>query len=437
MYKFCRMNRRQGYLPLNRGGGFDARTNALRRAAAAITSEMSRRYDGGNSTTRQRSDQALHFKEFERDVRYNSKVRDDNGRLIMYNNGRDRYCDTCSEATSIFKPNLSAVHHRHEDSAAWRCSVPNSSGKYPCHTCKVSYHSYDIAAFNCRWTGGRLPVLATSSTLFNWQGARHRTRYDGDPFHIERISVAGATVRNIAHAIDVAYFNLGKPIDLLICAGINDIIRGHSAIEIMCDLVMLEEALETRLPTSTMAICTLPLPPMICQLPGDLSWRPASFVNRLDTLIELNLRIVRHNQRNSRRLQRPTDTAPTFHTRGLRTRYRSSRNQFGPRNLLGSVLGHRHNNWRESNPHNMLHLNETIVCSMGRATVSYFSAFYGLIPRTPRFNPRMRSSGTRRVRSSDGNVHYEHLDNDNGMETDHHEQPPSDGLSEAVKTLKI
>ena len=85
----------------------------------------------------------------------------------------------------------------------------------------------------------------------------------------------------------------------------------------------------------------------------------------------------------------------------------------------------------------MLHLNETIMCSMGRATVSYFSAFYGLIPRTPRFNPSMRSSGTRRVRSSDGNVHYEHLDNDNGMETDHHEQPPSDGLSEAVKTLKI
>ena len=89
-------------------------------------------------------------------------------------------------------------------------------------------------------------MLATSSTLYNWQGARHRTRYDGDPFHIERISVAGATISNIAHAIDVAYFNLGKPIDLLICAGINDIIRGRSAIEIMCDLVMLEEALETR-----------------------------------------------------------------------------------------------------------------------------------------------------------------------------------------------
>ena len=78
---------------------------------------------------------------------------------------------------------------------------------------------------------------------------------------------------------------------------------------------------------------------------------------------------------------------------GLRTRYRSGRNQIGPRNLLGSVLGHHHhNNWREPNPHNMLHFNETIMCSMGRATVSYFTAFYGLIPRTPRINPRMRRS---------------------------------------------
>ena len=121
--------------------------------------------------------------------------------------------------------------------------------------------------------------------------------------------MAGATISNIAHAIDVAYFNLGKPIDLLICVGINDIICGRSAIEIMCDLVLLKEALETRLPTSTIAICTLPLTPMICQLPSDLSWQPAGLVNRLDTLIELNHRIVRHNQRNSRRLQRPTDTA--------------------------------------------------------------------------------------------------------------------------------
>ena len=85
----------------------------------------------------------------------------------------------------------------------------------------------------------------------------------------------------------------------------------------------------------------------------------------------------------------------------------------------------------------MLHLNEAIVCSMGRATVSYFTAFYGLIPRTPRFNPRMRSSGTRRVRSSEGIRHHDHLDNNNDMETDQQEQPPSNGLSEAVQTLRI
>ena len=83
----------------------------------------------------------------------------------------------------------------------------------------------------------------------------------------------------------------------------------------------------------------------------------------------------------------------------------------------------------------MLHLNKTSMCSMGRATVSYFTDFYGLLPRTPRINPRMRRSGNRQVRSNGGSRHHDPLDN--FMETDHHERPPFDGLSEALKTLGI
>ena len=85
----------------------------------------------------------------------------------------------------------------------------------------------------------------------------------------------------------------------------------------------------------------------------------------------------------------------------------------------------------------MLHLNETIMCSMGRATVSFFTAFYGLNPRSPRNNPRMRRSSNQQVRSNGGRRHYDSLDNDNFMETDQHERSPSDGLSEAVKALRI
>ena len=189
----------------------------------------------------------------------------------MVDDGSARYCSSCSESTSLFKPRLQVIRHRHEDSAAWRASISNSSHKYPCHTCKVSYHSFDITCFNKFWTGGRIPVLATASTLFQWQGARHRTGYEGDPLHVERVSVAGATVQILGHAIANNYFKLGIPIDLLVCCGLNNISQGRSAFEIMSDYVMLQEAVQWNLPTSTLILCTLPLPPRLCRFPGDIA----------------------------------------------------------------------------------------------------------------------------------------------------------------------
>ena len=50
-------------------------------------------------------------------------------------------------------------------------------------------------------------------------------------FHIERVSVAGATVRSLAHAVEVDYFNLWIPLDLLICVGLNDFIKERSALK--------------------------------------------------------------------------------------------------------------------------------------------------------------------------------------------------------------
>ena len=122
----------------------------------------------------------------------------------------------------------------------------------------------------------------------------------GDPFHIERVPLAGARVRDLGHAL-VGYFGLGFPVDILIICGLN---------EIMCDFAMLQEAVELNLPTSTITLATLPLPPKWGRFPGDNSFRPHNFVNKLKILVDLNMAILRFNARNSRRLQRPTDLAP-------------------------------------------------------------------------------------------------------------------------------
>ena len=117
---------------------------------------------------------------------------------------------------------------------------------------------------------------------------------------MERVSVYGATIKEIGHAISFHYFDLGAPVDILLVAGLNDVAAGRSAIEIMCDLTMLLEAIQVNLPGSTLSVATVPLPPKLCRLRGDRSWRPASFVDRTSTLVSLNARIIHFNRVNAR-----------------------------------------------------------------------------------------------------------------------------------------
>ena len=380
---FYRMYWRHGIhlnVPITRGGGADLRATAQ---PLGVYTELT-----GQERERQQYqaciDHALFFKNRERRIRDGMKERDRDGLLIIWNDGTERYCSICSESISVFKPEPAIARHRHEDSADWRAGILNDSHLYPCHTCHRSPHTFDIAGLNTPWTGGRIPIMATSSTLYQWQGPRHRTGYTGDPFHIERVSVAGARVRDLGHALSVGYFGLGIPVDILIICGLNDVDQGRSAHEIMCDFAMLQEAVEMNLPTSTITIATLPLPPKLCRFPGDNTFRPHDFVNKLNILVDLNMAILRFNARNSRRLQSPTDLAPTYHTRGLKTRYGAGRRQIGPRNLLETVTAHKFSSWRERIPFRMLHLNEMTMLSMGKAGVQFFKAFYGLIPRIPR-----------------------------------------------------
>ena len=352
---------------VNRGGAVDVRRSAIRCAALA---------HGSN-----RDFESAVFKEKELSVRGAKKSKDDHGRLIIANDGSKLYCSVCSEFVSIFCPTQRLRRHKHEDSALWRSSIFNSSTRYPCHTCANPSHSFNIVELNRPWTCGRIPVIATSSTLYQFQGRRDISGYRGDPIHVERVSVCGATIKEIGHAICYNYFDLGAPVDILLIAGLNDVAAGRSAIEIMCDLTMLLEAIQVNLPGSTLSVSTLPLPPKLCRLRGDRSWRPASFVDRTSTLVSLNARIINFNRVNARSVGAPLDMAPRYHTRGLRTRLPWHRLPADPHNMLRNVLGHRYAHWRENHPHSMLHLSSRVKLSMGRAAIKFFLAFYGVIRR--------------------------------------------------------
>ena len=162
---FYRMYWRHGIhlnVPITRGGGADLRATAQ---PLGVYTELT-----GQERERQQYqaciNHALFFKNRERRIRDGMKERNRDGLLIIWNDGTERYCSICSESISVFKPEPAIARHRHEDSADWRAGILNDSHLYPCHTCHRSPHTFDIAGLNTPWTGGRIPIMATSSTLY-------------------------------------------------------------------------------------------------------------------------------------------------------------------------------------------------------------------------------------------------------------------------------
>ena len=174
-----------------------------------------------------------------------------------------RYCRTCSETTSMVRTELDVpVLHSHHSSLAYRLNAQTVDrwGNYHCITCEEGWHSY--------LAGYRYPVLATSSTLNGWQGRRDLNGYRGDSLHLDVVAIPGGWVQDVHHAVIAEYRLLGHPIDLIIVAGLNNLMAGQPPILVMDELQRFKEDVLS-ISGSSVGICTLPMPPSMSVLPGD------------------------------------------------------------------------------------------------------------------------------------------------------------------------
>ena len=124
---------------------------------------------------------------------------------------------------------------------------------------------------------------------------------------------------------------------------------------------------------STFAVSTIPLAPSITKLENDCYnlIKP----NMTEDIIELNDLIMNLNAEPGQKID--AGRAPRFHTWGLcSTRAPKT---VGPRNLLETLRSHAQLDWRESRPANQLHLNDNVRLRMGKATIKYFLAIYGIV----------------------------------------------------------
>ena len=272
-----------------------------------------------------------------------------------FNKNVNRYCDICSEHKSIIYPVPKVVQHNHFSSLRYRIDASTDRwGQFFCPNCRITPHSHK--------SGTRYPILLTSSTLNNWHGKRYENGYDGDLFHLDSIGIPGAKIEDLIHALSAEYGASHRPLDVLLCAGLNDIRHGLSAASIMSKIKVLANLVET-IEDSTIAVCTLPIPPSMS----------GNYNNMGDTIIQLNHSIKDFN--NSFYYTQAW-RSPQFHTWGRSgIKLNTSDN---PRNLLQAMPRHRSAQWREEDPNSQLHLSDATRLRMGKAVLSYFANIYEL-----------------------------------------------------------
>ena len=274
-------------------------------------------------------------------------------------------CSICSEFTSMQRRELMPVYHSHHSTMLYRIGATlDQWGHYFCPTCEGGFHAVK--------EGVRYPLLITSSTLSCWRGRLDLNNYPGDPIHLDEICIGGARIRDLRHAYQAEYDGLHRPVDVILVAGINNILEGQSPDRIMLEISEFHSEVR-RNAGSSFAVCTLPFPPCLSILPEDQ--RHQLKRDATETLKELNTLIRNYNKGNADGTM-DVSRAPCFHTWGLRSVRSNRSGVHGPRYLMELLPAHNPGSWREQQPRNQLHLADPVRLRMGKAILRYFKEIY-------------------------------------------------------------
>ena len=313
---------------------------------------------------------SIETKEAEWNQLYDAKV-PHYRRMRRHYRSTANYCSTCSEHSSTVHLNGYFSAHKHFSSKAYRLNAPvDVWGNYPCTTCRSTPHSHKV--------GERIFILITSSTMCNWQGDRKKNGYPGDEVHVDYLSIPGATISTLHHALLAEYGRAKTPVDICLIAGLNDILRDRTAEKVMKDILAMRKSVDEKFKyghDSTFAVCTLPFAPICASLPAE--GREMGFkTNKLEELTALTRGIKTLNQLGGHAGSFEY-CVPQFHTWGLKSS--SSPIHHDSYLYMSNMEGVRDEYWREKKTEKKLHLSDHKRLMAGKAIQKYFQAVAGII----------------------------------------------------------
>ena len=147
------------------------------------------------------------------------------------------------------------------------------------------------------------------------------------------------------------YSNCYRPVNVLLVGGLNDAMRGRSAVPPKIAVLSMEERkiqdnqfeLLSRLTTYMRELNRDNVNPLTGDLMGEYSY-------------------------------------PTYHSWGTRTKAKTSLvPEIGPKNIMENTAGIRDAQWREGDVDERVHLDDGSRLRMGKSTITYFKVLYQII----------------------------------------------------------
>ena len=90
-----------------------------------------------------------------------------------------------------------------------------------------------------------------------------KIQYSGDLIHLDYITIPGARMKVLHHALMAEYSKVNLPIYVLLIGSLNDILKDQTSEEVMADIKLFRNfvmSLQGGM-SNTFAIATLPSPP--------------------------------------------------------------------------------------------------------------------------------------------------------------------------------
>jgi hypothetical protein len=258
------------------------------------------------------------------------------------------------------------VTHKHFSTKFLRNMTRNNVGEYFCSSCKRAHGSQPTPRVKLCLSGSTLHMFFAPPA-----NAQLRVQYEVDAVHIDYITIPGAKIETLQQAFRIEYGKETRGIDVLVVAGLNNILRGDSVealmrkIDLLRNTVMKQSTHFHPESPNTFAVATLLYAPLLCWFPDDGPLPSPYYRNRLEEMQWLNTELLRYNQANG------VPNVPHVHKYGVRRDNRTNRDMYGNITVRHKV-DHRWEQWREEGREDKLHLDDERRMMLGRMVNKYY-----------------------------------------------------------------